>query len=126
MRGHEGWFPEAYVEKMDLSGWSDNSSTAASVGTVESSVSGPKRHHLEGIQELPENVSDNGSIADTGLPVATVPDIANSAFIPVTGKLPEDASSPILGQVRCVQLSILELFSNFSFVISNRVKLLTI
>ena len=98
MRGHVGWFPEAYVEKMDQSGWSDNSGTSA-VGTVDPSVSGPKRHHLEGIQELPENVSDNGSIADAGLPVAAVPDPTNSAFMPVSGKIPEDASSPILGQV---------------------------
>lgn len=98
VRGHVGWFPEAYVEKMDQSGWSDGN-TSAVAGNVDPNIPGSKRHHLEGIQELPENVSDNGSIADAGLPSTTAPDVSNSAFMPVAGKLPEDTSSPILGQV---------------------------
>ena len=89
VRGHVGWFPEAYVEKMDQSGWTD------AAGAPAGNNADPIRHQLEGIQELPENVSDNGSIADPALP-----DAGNSAFMPVAPKLPpDDNSSPILGQV---------------------------
>ena len=89
MRGHVGWFPEAYVEKMDQ-GWPES----AAVGTSNAeSVLGSKRHPLEGIQELPENVSDNGSIAET----AVVHE--RSAFIQVS-KGDDEPASPILGQVQ--------------------------
>ncbi len=71
---------------MDQSGWSD--APATSSGGNADQV----RHQLEGIQELPENVSDNGSIADPAI-------LDASAFISVIPKLPDDATSPILGQV---------------------------
>lgn len=95
MRGHVGWFPEAYVEKMDQAGWPDGGST---VPGMESPMTGAKRHPLEGIQELPENVSDNGSIADTGAG-STALEASHSAFMPVAHKVSEDSPSPILGQV---------------------------
>lgn len=98
MRGHVGWFPEAYVEKMDQTGWSDASGSTTVVG-VESPISGAKRHPLEGIQELPENVSDNGSIADASASGSAALEASHSAFIPVAPKVSEDSSSPILGQV---------------------------
>ena len=98
MRGHVGWFPEAYVEKMDQAGWSDAGGTVA-VSSIDSPMAGAKRHPLEGIQELPENVSDNGSIADAGAAVSLALEASHSAFMPVTTKVSEESSSPILGQV---------------------------
>lgn len=103
VRGHVGWFPEAYVEKIDQSagaggsagsggvaaavaGWGDSCNAECS---TSDSVAGAGRHHLEGIQELPENVSDNGSIAETG---------NGSAFTPVS-LATDNSASPILGQV---------------------------
>lgn len=79
---------------MDQGGWSDAGSVPGSA--IESPMSGAKRHPLEGIQELPENVSDNGSIADPG---AAGLEASQSAFMPVAPKVSEDSSSPILGQV---------------------------
>ena len=93
VRGHVGWFPEAYVEKMDQTGWADGTSG------VDSPMTAAKRHPLEGIQELPENVSDNGSIVDAGATGSGALDLSHSAFMPVAPKLSEDSSSPILGQV---------------------------
>ena len=119
VRGHVGWFPEAYVEKMDqlagaggsagsggvgvgggvaaataaaaaAAGWGDSSNADCS---TSDSVAGAGRHHLEGIQELPENVSDNGSIAETA---------NSSAFTPVT-MATDHSASPVLGQVRFFQ-----------------------
>lgn len=104
VRGHVGWFPEAYVEKIDQSagagasagsvgsaaGWGDSCNADCS---TSDSVAGAGRHHLEGIQELPENVSDNGSIAETG---------NNSAFTPVT-MATDNSVSPVLGQVRLLR-----------------------
>ena len=97
VRGHVGWFPEAYVEKMDQSGWSDAGGPTSGSG-MDSPFTGAKRHPLEGIQELPENVSDNGSIADAGAGSAAL-EASHSAFMPVAHKVSEDSSSPILGQV---------------------------
>ena len=91
VRGHVGWFPEAYVEKIDqAASWSDSGSAGDSSVL---SATGALRHPLEGIQELPENVSDSGSIAEAAMAVGHGTD--GSAFIPVKG----EASSPILGQV---------------------------
>lgn len=101
VRGHVGWFPEAYVEKVDQATGTD--APAATVGAGD-----PVRHQLEGIQELPENVSDNGSIADPALPDA-------SAFIPPGNKISTDeASSPVLGHVSQCSffLSLLSTFHN--------------
>jgi hypothetical protein len=99
VRGHVGWFPEAYVEKMDQTGLSDAGGTTAG-STIDSPMAGTKRHPLEGIQELPENVSDNGSIADAGASVSLALEASHSAFMPVATKVSEESSSPILGQVR--------------------------
>lgn len=97
VRGHVGWFPEAYVEKMDV--WSETHALAVAPDLA-------KRQHLEGIQELPENVSDNGSIADANAPAATLADSSQSAFMPVGAKVPDDTSSPILGQVCLILVKI--------------------
>ena len=95
VRGHVGWFPEAYVEKMDqTTGWSDANSNANSNGDP---VGGAARHHLEGIQELPENVSDNGSITEAAL--SALPADSHSAFTPVASHLSDSSASPVLGQV---------------------------
>lgn len=71
---------------MEQSSWIDAS------GTPTGSNADSKRHQLEGIQELPENVSDNGSIAD---PTVLEP----SPLVPVTAAVMETVSSPILDQV---------------------------
>lgn len=97
VRGHVGWFPEAYVEKMDQAGWPDTGSSTAG-SNVDSPITGAKRHPLEGIQELPENVSDNGSIADAGASVSAAIEASHSAFMPVGTRVSEDSSSPIRGQ----------------------------
>jgi hypothetical protein len=98
VRGHVGWFPEAYVEKMDQAGWSDAGGTTTG-SSIDSPMAGTKRHPLEGIQELPENVSDTGSIADAGASVSLALEASHSAFMPVATKVSEESSSPILGQV---------------------------
>lgn len=93
IRGHVGWFPEAYVEKMDQPpGWTEGSDPS---GAVDGALA--KRQQLEGIQELPENLSDNGSINDSS--VSTV--VNQSAFMPVATKVGGD-SSPVLGQVNII------------------------
>ncbi|XP_057373684.1 intersectin-1-like isoform X2 [Daphnia carinata] len=97
VRGHVGWFPEAYVEKMDQGGWPDTGSSTGG-SNVDSPITGAKRHPLEGIQELPENVSDNGSIADAGASVSAAIEASHSAFMPVGTRVPDESSSPIRGQ----------------------------
>ncbi|XP_014616737.1 PREDICTED: intersectin-1 isoform X1 [Polistes canadensis] len=53
IRGHTGWFPESYVEPIDSSATTD--STFMQQDSVEKRI-------LEGIAEVPENVSDAGSL----------------------------------------------------------------
>ncbi|XP_076392418.1 dynamin associated protein 160 isoform X5 [Megachile rotundata] len=53
IRGHTGWFPESYVEPVDAG--STNDSAFIQQDSVE-------KRTLEGIAEVPENVSDAGSL----------------------------------------------------------------
>ncbi|XP_011639535.1 intersectin-1 isoform X5 [Pogonomyrmex barbatus] len=56
IRGHTGWFPESYVEPVDTGTASlDNEHTFVQQDSVE-------KRTLEGIAEVPENVSDAGSL----------------------------------------------------------------
>ncbi|XP_028046441.1 intersectin-1 isoform X3 [Monomorium pharaonis] len=56
IRGHTGWFPESYVEPVDTgSADLDNERTFIQQDSVE-------KRTLEGIAEVPENVSDAGSL----------------------------------------------------------------
>ncbi|XP_025153688.1 intersectin-2 isoform X3 [Harpegnathos saltator] len=57
IRGHTGWFPESYVEPVDTGTVvSDNERAFIQQDSVE-------KRTLEGIAEVPENVSDAGSLA---------------------------------------------------------------
>ncbi|KAH0568927.1 intersectin-1 isoform X2 [Cotesia glomerata] len=56
IRGHTGWFPESYVEPVD-SEYDDNK-TFVQQDSVE-------KRPLEEIAEVPENVSDAGSLGET-------------------------------------------------------------
>ena len=94
VRGHVGWFPESYVVKITDNHPADDS--AATAAAAANNV----RHALEGIQELPENVSDNGSLyADATSVSVSVSQQSSSAFISVASKGSDEAGSPILGQV---------------------------
>ncbi|XP_029038941.2 intersectin-2 isoform X7 [Osmia bicornis bicornis] len=53
IRGHTGWFPESYVEPVDAGSGNDNAFVQ------QDSV---EKRTLEGIAEVPENVSDAGSL----------------------------------------------------------------
>ncbi|XP_031369761.1 intersectin-1 isoform X9 [Apis dorsata] len=53
IRGHTGWFPESYVEPIDTGTTNDNAFVQ------QDSV---EKRTLEGIAEVPENVSDAGSL----------------------------------------------------------------
>ncbi|XP_035731279.1 intersectin-1-like isoform X4 [Vespa mandarinia] len=53
IRGHTGWFPESYVEPID-----SNASTDSTFMQQDSM----EKRTLEGIAEVPENVSDAGSL----------------------------------------------------------------
>ncbi|XP_018365604.1 PREDICTED: intersectin-1 isoform X8 [Trachymyrmex cornetzi] len=56
IRGHTGWFPESYVEPIDTGAADlDNERTFIQQDSVE-------KRTLEGIAEVPENVSDAGSL----------------------------------------------------------------
>nr|XP_012216614.1 PREDICTED: intersectin-1 isoform X3 [Linepithema humile] len=56
IRGHTGWFPESYVEPVDTGTTVlDNERTFIQQDSVE-------KRTLEGIAEVPENVSDAGSL----------------------------------------------------------------
>ncbi|KYN36796.1 Intersectin-1 [Trachymyrmex septentrionalis] len=56
IRGHTGWFPESYVEPIDTGVADlDNERTFIQQDSVE-------KRTLEGIAEVPENVSDAGSL----------------------------------------------------------------
>ncbi|OAD53884.1 Intersectin-2, partial [Eufriesea mexicana] len=60
IRGHTGWFPESYVEPVDTGSTNDNAFIQ------QDSV---EKRTLEGIAEVPENVSDTGSLGDEPPPV---------------------------------------------------------
>ncbi|XP_020278373.1 intersectin-1 isoform X3 [Pseudomyrmex gracilis] len=55
IRGHTGWFPESYVEPVDTGTALDNERAFIQQDSVE-------KRTLEGIAEVPENVSDAGSL----------------------------------------------------------------
>ncbi|CAD6226832.1 GSCOCG00005935001-RA-CDS [Cotesia congregata] len=56
IRGHTGWFPESYVEPVDSE--YDDTKTFVQQDSVE-------KRPLEEIAEVPENVSDAGSLGET-------------------------------------------------------------
>ncbi|XP_054002399.1 intersectin-1 isoform X6 [Hylaeus anthracinus] len=62
IRGHTGWFPESYVEPVDVGSGTENAFVQ------QDSV---EKRTLEGIAEVPENVSDAGSLG--GEPPAVEP-----------------------------------------------------
>ncbi|KAK1128818.1 hypothetical protein K0M31_019963 [Melipona bicolor] len=64
IRGHTGWFPESYVEPVDAGSANDNA-------FIQQQDSVEKRT-LEGIAEVPENVSDAGSLGDEPPPVEPI------------------------------------------------------
>ncbi|XP_076164152.1 dynamin associated protein 160 isoform X2 [Ptiloglossa arizonensis] len=66
IRGHTGWFPESYVEPVDVGSGNDNAFIQ------QDSV---EKRTLEGIAEVPENVSDAGSLG--GEPPIVEPIIPN-------------------------------------------------
>ncbi|XP_034243922.1 intersectin-1 isoform X2 [Thrips palmi] len=66
IRGHTGWFPESYVEPIDT--------PAESAEAIDAAATSAR---LEGIAEVPENVSDAGSAADPALAAAQVPPAAD-------------------------------------------------
>ncbi|PNF24527.1 Intersectin-1 [Cryptotermes secundus] len=89
IRGHTGWFPESYVEPID----SPSAVTIISEGgQVDAALAFPPdimvdtlqtKRQLEGIAEVPENVSDNGSVAE---------------IIGEQGPEVNELPSPVLGQ----------------------------
>ncbi|XP_059468305.1 intersectin-2 isoform X3 [Neocloeon triangulifer] len=70
LRDATGWFPESYVERIDMEVVSNGN--VAAVETEE-------RKPLEGIAEVPETTSDNGSLSDSG------PVVADLASTPILG-----------------------------------------
>ncbi|KAG8238924.1 hypothetical protein J437_LFUL000761 [Ladona fulva] len=79
LRGQTGWFPESYVERIDPMGSEVNLDLTAAVGVESLQV----KRTLEGIQEVPENVSDSGSLLETTEAVpAAVADLGS----PVAGQ----------------------------------------
>nr|CAD7429672.1 unnamed protein product [Timema monikensis] len=88
IRGHTGWFPESYVEPVDgtlgtlaLEGSIGDAAPAFPPDIIGDTLQG--KRPLEGIAEVPENVSDNGSVAE----------IVGEAGPQIT-----DLASPVLGQ----------------------------
>ncbi|XP_076754423.1 dynamin associated protein 160 isoform X3 [Xylocopa sonorina] len=61
IRGHTGWFPESYVEPVDVGNANDNAFIQQD--SVEKRT---------GIAEVPENVSDAGSLGDEPPPVVPI------------------------------------------------------
>ncbi|XP_068979459.1 intersectin-1 isoform X2 [Bombus flavifrons] len=61
IRGHTGWFPESYVEPIDVGSANDNAFVQQD--SVEKRT---------GIAEVPENVSDAGSLGDEPPPVEPI------------------------------------------------------
>ncbi|XP_048512969.1 intersectin-2 isoform X5 [Athalia rosae] len=59
IRGHTGWFPESYVEPVEVDTVISNSDTFVQQDSIE-------KRTLEGIAEVPENVSDAGSLGGEG------------------------------------------------------------
>lgn len=95
LRGATGWFPESYVELIDTSA-SDLSSTQAGQLSAAETEAMQKRH-LEGIAEVPENISDNGS--------AVVEAAAEAG--PAVGEMP----SLVLGLGTAVELNVVALYN---------------
>ncbi|XP_069671614.1 intersectin-1 isoform X3 [Periplaneta americana] len=95
LRGQTGWFPESYVEPIDSP---SAVAVTSEVGQPDPSLSFPPdvmmadtlqtKRQLEGIAEVPENVSDNGSVAEV---------------IGEQGPEVTDFPSPVLGQGELVQ-----------------------
>nr|CAD7419644.1 unnamed protein product [Timema poppensis] len=88
IRGHTGWFPESYVEPLDgvlgtlaLEGSIGDAAPAFPPDIIGDTLQG--KRPLEGIAEVPENVSDNGSVAE----------VVGEAGPQIT-----DLASPVLGQ----------------------------
>ncbi|XP_046617451.1 intersectin-1 isoform X4 [Neodiprion virginianus] len=65
IRGHTGWFPESYVEPVEV----DTVITSGNAFIQQDSV---EKRTLEGIAEVPENVSDAGSLGGEGPAVEAV------------------------------------------------------
>nr|CAD7455482.1 unnamed protein product [Timema tahoe] len=88
IRGHTGWFPESYVEPVDgaLGTLALESSIGDAAPAFPPDIIGDTlqgKRPLEGIAEVPENVSDNGSVAE----------VVGEAGPQIT-----DLTSPVLGQ----------------------------
>ncbi|XP_075217000.1 dynamin associated protein 160 isoform X2 [Lycorma delicatula] len=69
LRAATGWFPESYVEPVD----------SPTPGTI-SDMEAMQKRQLEGIVEVPENISDNGSavvdvVSEVGPAVGEMPDL---------------------------------------------------
>ncbi|XP_018398638.1 PREDICTED: intersectin-1 isoform X5 [Cyphomyrmex costatus] len=75
IRGHTGWFPESYVEPVDTGAADlDNERTFIQQDSVE-------KRTLEGIAEVPENVSDAGSLGGEAPVVeAIIPTVGLGTF----------------------------------------------
>ncbi|XP_066583007.1 intersectin-1 [Prorops nasuta] len=63
IRGHTGWFPESYVEPVDTLTENDQFVHQDSL----------EKRTLEGIAEVPENVSDAGSLGGEAAPIVEPP-----------------------------------------------------
>ncbi|XP_025989410.2 intersectin-1 isoform X4 [Solenopsis invicta] len=85
IRGHTGWFPESYVEPVDTGAADlDNERTFIQQDSVE-------KRTLEGIAEVPENVSDAGSLGgEAPIVEAIIPTLGlgTSCNIQVTALFP--------------------------------------
>ncbi|XP_063218277.1 intersectin-1 isoform X2 [Bacillus rossius redtenbacheri] len=82
LRGHTGWFPESYVEPLDGAVRLERTGAEPPAFPGDADTLQARRT-LEGIAEVPENVSDNGSVAEV---------------IGDLGPQVPDLDSPILGQ----------------------------
>ncbi|KAK7791370.1 hypothetical protein R5R35_007909 [Gryllus longicercus] len=87
IRGQTGWFPESYVELLESptsvipsEGITDSNLSFATEGVGEA-LQG--KRPLEGIAEVPENVSDNGSVPEGG---DVGPQVLNDMASPVIGQ----------------------------------------
>ncbi|XP_046999743.1 intersectin-1 [Schistocerca americana] len=82
LRGQTGWFPESYVEFIDspVTVLEDSSAFPPDVIIAESQA----KRQLEGIAEVPENVSDNGSVVEVSGDVG--PQVLDEMASPVLGQ----------------------------------------
>ncbi|XP_039274993.1 intersectin-1-like, partial [Nilaparvata lugens] len=97
LRGATGWFPESYVELIDTA-TADGQMTAAETEAMQ-------KRHLEGIAEVPENISDNGS-AVLEVAASSGGD-AGGAQGPAVGEMP----SLVLGLGTAVELTVVALYN---------------